>query len=271
MKDNFELKDLCLYLDEERNQPAPDSNSGKPGTSSQESCIGDKLSCPQCGYGPIWIVSRSEEASDLNDSSSIEHNSPSPAFAPANNAHGNSKLYNFLKNGGRITNIILLRSSIIKHFLNSLLELSSPSSMSSSSSSGSLLINAIRIDKEKGSPTLKQVPKNSITANVHMNASSPKTTFKMKKYKTTKSKTDSEGKIEKPNTSDKTGNSDINNKSLTDQMNMALDVFSMFEDAADSAAGEECNELETERAIIREMCNVVIKTLDSHNGSVVSS
>ena len=102
VKDNFELKDLCLYLDEERNQPAPDANSEKPGTSSQESCIGDKLSCPQCGYGPIWIVSRSEEASDLNDSSSIEHVSPSPAIAPANNANGNSKLYKFLTNGGVI-------------------------------------------------------------------------------------------------------------------------------------------------------------------------
>ena len=82
MKDNFELKDLCLYLDEERNQPAMFEDPEKPGTSSQESCIGDRLSCPQCGYGPIWIVSKSQDGSDMNDSSSLEHVSPGPAIAP---------------------------------------------------------------------------------------------------------------------------------------------------------------------------------------------
>ena len=43
VRDNFELKDLCLYLDEERtNNP----------------CYGEKLSCPECGHGPIWVIGR---------------------------------------------------------------------------------------------------------------------------------------------------------------------------------------------------------------------
>ena len=44
-------------------------------------------------------------------------------------------------------------------------------------------------------------------------------------------------------------------------MNNALDVFFQFEDMADSES-RECGEFQTERAIIREMCNVVIKKLD---------
>ena len=67
VKDNFELKDLCLYLDEERNNQAPsNSDPEKPAITSQESCVGDTLSCPQCGYGPIWVVSRPGETRDVN-------------------------------------------------------------------------------------------------------------------------------------------------------------------------------------------------------------
>ena len=66
VKDNFELKDLCLYLDEERNQQLGTPNPEKQTNTSQESCDGDKLSCPQCGYGPIWIVSKSDGNSDMN-------------------------------------------------------------------------------------------------------------------------------------------------------------------------------------------------------------
>ena len=60
--------------------------------------------------------------------------------------------------------------------------------------------------------------------------------------------------------------SDIENNEITDQMNNALDVFFKFEDVNDSEL-RECNEFQTERAIIREMCNVVIKKLDSNNSS----
>ena len=56
------------------------------------------------------------------------------------------------------------------------------------------------------------------------------------------------------------------NNEITDQMNNALDVFFKFEDVNDSEL-RECNEFQTERAIIREMCNVVIKKLDSNNSS----
>ena len=73
VKDNFELKDLCLYLDEERNTPACSSDTEKQANDPQESSIGDKLSCPQCGYGPIWIVSRSHGVSDLNVSLTSEN------------------------------------------------------------------------------------------------------------------------------------------------------------------------------------------------------
>ena len=48
---------------------------------------------------------------------------------------------------------------------------------------------------------------------------------------------------------------------VTNKMNNALDVFFQFEDMADSES-RECGEFQTERAIIREMCNVVIKKLD---------
>ena len=48
---------------------------------------------------------------------------------------------------------------------------------------------------------------------------------------------------------------------ITNQMNNALDVFFQFEDVADSET-REGSEFQTERAIIREMCNVVIKKLD---------
>ena len=48
---------------------------------------------------------------------------------------------------------------------------------------------------------------------------------------------------------------------ITNQMNNALDVFFQFEDIADPET-REGSEFQTERAIIREMCNVVIKKLD---------
>ena len=51
------------------------------------------------------------------------------------------------------------------------------------------------------------------------------------------------------------------NNAITDKMNDALDVFFQFEDTADSES-RDCSEFQTERAIIREMCNVVIKKLD---------
>ena len=51
------------------------------------------------------------------------------------------------------------------------------------------------------------------------------------------------------------------NNAVTNKMNNALDVFFQFEDMADSES-RECGEFQTERAIIREMCNVVIKKLD---------
>ena len=67
VKDNFELKDLCLYLDEERNsQASTNPDPEKSAITSQESCVGDTLSCPQCGYGPIWVVSRPGETRDVN-------------------------------------------------------------------------------------------------------------------------------------------------------------------------------------------------------------
>ena len=67
VKDNFELKDLCLYLDEERNnQGTVNPDSEKINIASQESCVGDTLSCPECGYGPIWVVSRPGETRDVN-------------------------------------------------------------------------------------------------------------------------------------------------------------------------------------------------------------
>ena len=47
-------------------------------------------------------------------------------------------------------------------------------------------------------------------------------------------------------------------------MNTALDVFFKFEDVSDSEL-RECSEFQTERAIIREMCNVVLKKLDCSN------
>jgi len=65
---------LCLYLDEERNNQVATPNTDKPVTiTSQESCIGDRLSCPECGYGPIWIVSRSGESGDVNISLTEEN------------------------------------------------------------------------------------------------------------------------------------------------------------------------------------------------------
>ena len=74
VKDNFELKDLCLYLDEERNNQVCPSNPEKPITiTSQESCVGDRLSCPECGYGPIWTVSRSSENGNVNISLTEEN------------------------------------------------------------------------------------------------------------------------------------------------------------------------------------------------------
>jgi hypothetical protein len=74
VKDNFELKDLCLYLDEERNIQVASPNTDKPlAVTSQESCIGNRLSCPECGYGPIWIVSKSGENGDVNISLTEEN------------------------------------------------------------------------------------------------------------------------------------------------------------------------------------------------------
>ena len=65
---------MCLYLDEERNNQVAAPNTDKPVTiTSQESCIGDRLSCPECGYGPIWIVSRSGENGDVNISLTEEN------------------------------------------------------------------------------------------------------------------------------------------------------------------------------------------------------
>ena len=74
VRDNFELKDLCLYLDEERNNQIDNSETQKGISSpSIDSCAGDKLSCPQCGYGPIWVVSGPGTKSDLNVALSIEN------------------------------------------------------------------------------------------------------------------------------------------------------------------------------------------------------
>ena len=76
VKDNFELKDLCLYLDEERNSQIDNSASATEqgiNSPSIDSCAGDKLSCPQCGYGPIWIVSGPGTKSDLHVALSIEN------------------------------------------------------------------------------------------------------------------------------------------------------------------------------------------------------
>ena len=66
VKDNFELKDLCLYLDEERNNQTITDSEEASNIMPQESSNGDTLSCPQCGYGPIWVVSRSGETNDVN-------------------------------------------------------------------------------------------------------------------------------------------------------------------------------------------------------------
>lgn len=55
--------------------------------------------------------------------------------------------------------------------------------------------------------------------------------------------------------------SEAESNSITNKMNNALDVFFQFEDTVDSES-RECSEFQTERAIIREMCNVVIKKLD---------
>ena len=57
---------------------------------------------------------------------------------------------------------------------------------------------------------------------------------------------------------------DVENKTISSQMDNALDVFFKFEDMAGSEL-REASEFQTERAIIREMCNVVIKKLDSKN------
>ena len=76
VKDNFELKDLCLYLDEERNSQIDNSASATEkgiNSPSIDSCAGDKLSCPQCGYGPIWIVSGPGTKSNLHVALSIEN------------------------------------------------------------------------------------------------------------------------------------------------------------------------------------------------------
>ena len=64
--------------------------------------------------------------------------------------------------------------------------------------------------------------------------------------------------------------SEMENKEVTNEMNNALDVFFKFEDVADSEL-RECSEFQAEKAIIREMCNVVIKQLDSNKEWNVSS
>ena len=87
VRDNFELKDLCLYLDEERNNPAAavggdsveiEGGEGDAtnlaGNPDEESCIGDKLSCPQCGYGPIWIVGGTASKEDEEEGGQIGSN-----------------------------------------------------------------------------------------------------------------------------------------------------------------------------------------------------
>lgn len=237
VKDNFELKDLCLYLDEERNNQIDNSETQKGISSpSIDSCAGDKLSCPQCGYGPIWIVSGPGPKSDLNVALSIE-------------------------NAGTTTE---KERSVSEPSL---------SPMSSSSSSGSISFCPNTIDKTNSSPSTRSKLSHK-QPNAKKLVSSPARVDAFNKM----AKRINRNSIEYPEAciSESLRNEisdavtknqpEIENNEITDQMNNALDVFFKFEDVNDSEL-RDCNEFQTERAIIREMCNVVIKKLDSNNSS----
>ena len=140
--------------------------------------------------------------------------------------------------------------------------------MSSSSSSGSLALHSNQMEKEDPSSSARlnfsqhSTLPNLVGSNVDTIDSLNIRTIKQTLYKYNKTNI-SQKESKNPNKLETIEQSGVKNKVVTDQMNQALDVFFMFEEATDSEVGE-CNELETERAIIREMCNVVIKKLDSN-------
>ena len=141
--------------------------------------------------------------------------------------------------------------------------------MSSPESAGSLTLQASQKEMEDTLSAARlnfsntSATSNPINSNVHNIEKSNNRTTNHKnasyKYKNTNGRT----QFGNPDNLAAIEPSDDKDKSITHQMNQALDIFNMFECAADSETGE-IDELETERAIIREMCNVVIKGLDSN-------
>ena len=147
------------------------------------------------------------------------------------------------------------------------------SPMSSSSSSGSISFCPNNIDKNNSSPSTRSILSHK-QPNAKKLISSPARADafnKMAKRINRNSMEYAEACISESLRNEISDSvtqkqSDIENNEITDQMNNALDVFFKFEDVNDSEL-RECNEFQTERAIIREMCNVVIKKLDSNNSS----
>ena len=141
--------------------------------------------------------------------------------------------------------------------------------MSSSSSSGSIAFPSNQLEKvdyipRSDSHSNWRIPgKNTVPLNAdraeNFNRMAKTLNSKSNEYKFSKT---SDKYVE--NCGDKSGTKEpeMENNEVSNDMNNALDVFFKFEDVADSEL-RECSEFQTERAIIREMCNVVIKQLDT--------
>ena len=149
--------------------------------------------------------------------------------------------------------------------------------MSSSSSSGSIAFPSNQTEKIDFLPCVPSTSnwKNTSDSNVGLNANMAENFNRMAKTLNSKSneyKYSNTGDKYSDNLSDKADieESEMENKEVTNEMNNALDVFFKFEDVADSEL-RECSEFQAEKAIIREMCNVVIKQLDSNKEWNVSS
>ena len=146
---------------------------------------------------------------------------------------------------------------------------SSLSPMSSSSSSGSIVFPSNPTEKVDYLPCAPSTSnwKNTGNSNVSLNADMAENFNRMAKTLNSKSNEYRHSNIAEKYSENLSDNADLEeseteNKEVTNEMNNALDVFFKFEDVADSEL-RECSEFQAERAIIREMCNVVIKQLDS--------